>query len=151
MILKQRAGELSEAGLARFVTRARRAARLDGAVHVMVTSNREMRQLNRQFRGKDRATDVLSFPANDAVEGLAGEIAISAEIASEHALQLGHSTAEEIKILTLHGILHLAGYDHELDNGEMEKKELRLRKALRLPVGLIERVSKGRQSKQASR
>jgi len=71
--------------------------------------------------------------------GFAGDVAISAEIARQNARRLGHTAAEEIKILVLHGMLHLAGYDHELDNGEMEREEARLRKSLGLPVGLIER------------
>jgi len=91
-------------------------------------------------------TDVLSFPfASATVEArkrpqLAGEIAISADIALQNSARLGHSVAQEIKILALHGILHLAGFDHERDNGEMASKEARLRRALRLPAALIERV-----------
>ena len=73
------------------------------------------------------------------VSGLAGDIAISAEIAAQNARHLGHSAAQEIKILVLHGILHLAGYDHESDRGTMARKEVRLRKSLGLPSGLIER------------
>jgi probable rRNA maturation factor len=69
----------------------------------------------------------------------AGDVAISAEIAARNARLLGHTTAEEIRILTLHGLLHLAGYDHERDDGEMERMEARLRKSFGLPVGLIER------------
>jgi probable rRNA maturation factor len=73
------------------------------------------------------------------MSGIVGDIAISAEIAASNAKQLGHSEAEEIKILALHGILHLAGFDHERDNGEMAAEEVRLRSALKLPTGLIER------------
>jgi probable rRNA maturation factor len=111
-----------------------------------VTSSRELRRLNRSFRRKDNPTDVLSFPANsDLSAGLAGDVAISAEIATENAQKLGHSAAEEIKILALHGVLHLAGYDHERDHGEMARKELRLRKSLGLPVGLIERSNQSQE------
>lgn len=99
-----------------------------------------MRSLNRRFRRKDRTTDVLSFPAETETQKVsAGEIAISAEIASQNARILGHSPAVEIKILILHGVLHLRGYDHECDNGEMARYEKRLRAKLRLPLGLIER------------
>jgi probable rRNA maturation factor len=96
--------------------------------------------LNGRFRKKDAATDVLSFPAapNPGTK-MAGDIAISAEIAVRNAKRAGHSEVEEIKILALHGILHLAGFDHERDNGEMAREEARLRNALRLPTGLIER------------
>lgn len=139
VILAKRVAGLSEYALARFVSRAKRAVRLSGAIHVMVGSSRALRRLNRQFRGKDKATDVLSFPATEKIPGLAGDIAISAEIAAQQARLLGHSAADEIKILALHGILHLAGFDHESDKGEMAAKELRLRKSLGLPESLIER------------
>jgi probable rRNA maturation factor len=109
-------------------------------VNVLVTTNRKMRVLNGRFRKKNVATDVLSFPAapNPGAE-MAGDIAISAEIAVRNARRSGHSGAEEIKILALHGILHLAGFDHERDNGEMAREEARLRDTLGLPTGLIER------------
>jgi probable rRNA maturation factor len=71
---------------------------------------------------------------------VAGEVAISADIALQNSLRLGHSVGQEIKILALHGILHLAGFDHERDNGEMARKEKTLRRALKLPAALIERV-----------
>ena len=71
---------------------------------------------------------------------MAGDVAISAEIAGENARRLGHSVADEVKILALHGILHLAGFDHEQDHGEMARKEIQLRRRLRLEVGLIERT-----------
>jgi probable rRNA maturation factor len=142
--LKRVAG-LSTAALERFLVRARRAVRLSGQINVLVTSSAAVRSLNRRFRGKDKATDVLSFPASSARRGkralLAGEIAISADVATQNALRLGHSPAEEVKILALHGILHLAGFDHERDNGTMAREELRLRRVLRLPVGLIERTA----------
>jgi probable rRNA maturation factor len=107
---------------------------------VLVTSSRELKGLNRRFRGKNKPTDVLSFPAIPGLmRGFAGDVAISAEIAASNARRLGHTAADEIRILTLHAVLHLAGYDHEQDNGEMEGKEARLRKSFGLPVGLIER------------
>jgi probable rRNA maturation factor len=143
VILRKRVAGLSEVTLDRFVRRARKAARLRGIVNVLVTNSAELRVLNRQFRGKDKPTDVLSFPSSvekqDKKKPLAGELAISADIAKENADHLGHSVAEEIRILTLHGILHLAGFDHEQDHGEMAREETRLRRQLKLEIGLIER------------
>jgi probable rRNA maturation factor len=143
VILRKRIAELSAGTLERFVRRARRAVRLRETVNVLVTSSGELRVLNRRFRGKDKATDILSFPSPSEVlnrkKRMAGELAISADIARENAEQLGHSVAEEIKILVLHGILHLAGFDHEQDHGEMAREENRLRRELRLESGLIER------------
>lgn len=142
VILQKRVPDLTELALVRFVTRARQAARLKGKVDVLVTSNAEMRSLNQRFRGKDKATDVLSFPAakDNLGRRFAGEIAISAEIATHNARSLGHTAGQEVKILVLHGILHLCGLDHERDGGQMEKRERQLRARLRLPGGLIERV-----------
>lgn len=115
-----------------------------GSVNVLITNSQELRSLNRRFRGKDKSTDVLSFPAPHVnwrkEKPVAGELAISAEIARENASRLGHSVAEEIKVLVLHGILHLAGFDHEQDNGEMARAETRLRRQLKLETGLIERT-----------
>jgi probable rRNA maturation factor len=105
----------------------------------MITDNRHLRDLNLRFKGIDRATDVLSFPAPVFVRGFAGDIAISVEIAVRNARFLGHSVSDEIRILILHGVLHLAGYDHESDHGEMARREQLMRKRLALPGGLIER------------
>jgi probable rRNA maturation factor len=141
VILHKRVAGLSEGALDRFITRAKRAAGVRGAVTVLVTSSLELKRLNQQFRGKNKPTDVLSFPAEMMSRGrFAGDVAISADIAAKNARRLGHSPAEEVKVLVLHGLLHLAGYDHEADNGAMARKETRLREQLRLPVGLIERI-----------
>jgi probable rRNA maturation factor len=143
VIFQKKIAGLSVATLDRFLLRTRRAVRLRGIVNVLVTGNRGMRTLNRQFRGKDKPTDVLSFPAPPKVASrsnrMAGELAISADIARENSTYLGHSVADEIKILVLHGVLHLAGFDHEKDNGEMARTEHRLRLQLKLERGLIER------------
>jgi probable rRNA maturation factor len=140
VIVKRRTSGLSAASIVKFLAQAKRAAHLRKNVSVLITSDQELRRLNRSFRGKDKPTDVLSFPAlPGASDGIAGDIAISAETAARNARQMEHDTADEIKILVLHGVLHLAGYDHELDNGEMARTEQRLRKSLRLPVALIER------------
>ena len=141
IILQKKIAGLSARSLARFVLRARRAASLPGRVNLLLTGSARMRSLNFQFRRKDKATDVLSFPSDSNVgkPGLAGEIAISADIACRNAALYGHSAALEMKILALHGILHLAGYDHESDNGKMARKELALRRELGLPSSLTER------------
>ncbi len=125
----------------------KRVARGRGVV-CLITDDRELRRLNRQFRGKNRATDVLSFPSADVGNGGAsgqylGEIAISIDRAAEQAAECGHSLADELRILMLHGLLHLSGFDHESDSGEMARAESRWRKRLGLPVGLIERSSVG--------
>ena len=152
VIFQKRVPDLTELALGRFVALARRAAGLKAKVNVLVTTSTEMKSLNRQFRGKDKPTDVLSFPAEPGLQNeLAGEIAVSAEIATRNALALGHSPAEEIKILVLHGILHLRGYDHECDNGQMAKREKQLRARLHLPLGLIERTGSDKVSSSAER
>lgn len=138
IILQKRISGLRESSLERFLAEACRASGLRGTVIVLITNSRQLRSLNRRFRGKDKATDVLSFPAT-LVDGLAGDIAVSADIAARNARALGHSVSDEIRILMLHGVLHLAGYDHERDRGEMARKEQRLRRTLGLPIGLIER------------
>jgi len=140
VILRKPVAGLSDTALAKFVERASRASNLKGTVNVLVTSSSELRSLNRRFRAKDQPTDVLSFPPGPCfVNGLAGDIAISADIARENARRLGHSAAQEVKILALHGVLHLVGYDHERDQGAMAARERQLRRSLGLPLGLIER------------
>jgi len=139
IIFRKRVRGLTEAGLASFVARAQRAVPLKGGVNILVSTNQELRRLNREFRGKNKGTDVLSFPAVENADDLAGDIAISAEIAAANAHNLGHTAAVEIKILALHGLLHLAGYDHERDNGQMARKEEELQNALSLPSVLISR------------
>jgi probable rRNA maturation factor len=140
---------LTELTLARFLAGARRVAGLKGAVDVLLTSNAEMKALNRRFRGKDTPTDVLSFPATPdaARKRFAGEVAISTEIAAQNARSLGHTAAQEVKVLVLHGVLHLRGYDHENDRGQMARRERRLRSLLRLPEGLIDRSTRGKQTR----
>ncbi len=138
IILEQKNNEVRQRALALFAAKSRRAVGLRGEVTIRITSSAEMQELNRRFRKKSKSTDVLSFPSG--VPELAGDIAISAEIAAASAAELGHSTETELKILILHGLLHLAGYDHEADAGEMQSREASLRRELGLPVGLIERA-----------
>jgi probable rRNA maturation factor len=146
ILFQKRVADLTESSLNRFVANACHAAGLKGRVDVLVTSDAQMKLLNRRFRGKNRETDVLSFPSDlaDRRGQFAGEIAVSAEIAARNARALGHSPAQEVKILVLHGVLHLRGYDHERDNGQMAKRERQLRVRLRLPTGLIDRTESER-------
>ena len=140
--MRQPIKDVSTAALERFTARARRALRLRAEVDVLVSSNADLRRLNRKFRRKDKPTDVLSFPP--AAKGLPGDLAISGHIAAANARRLGHSTSDELKVLILHGLLHLAGYDHERDSGQMRRKEEQLRRKLGLPVALIARTHAGR-------
>lgn len=126
--------------LREFACRLREAVAQGRDVHFLITDDRELRRLNRQFLGADYPTDVLSFPAA-AAGGSLGEIAISAGRAADQAREYGHSTDEEIRVLMLHGMLHLLGMDHERDRGEMARAEERWRRKLDLPSGLIARAS----------
>jgi probable rRNA maturation factor len=107
----------------------------------LITDDRELQRLNREFLQKDYPTDVLSFPSAGP-EGDLGDIAISADRAAAQASEFGHTIAQEIQILMLHGVLHLMGMDHEADSGAMSRVEKRWRKQLNLPSGLIERARK---------
>jgi probable rRNA maturation factor len=111
----------------------------------LITGDTELRRLNKQFRGKNSTTDVLSFPSHSdkggSTNGFAGDLAISADRAKAQASEHRHSIDDELRILMLHGALHLAGMDHETDSGEMERAEARWRKRLGVPGGLIERAA----------
>ena len=108
-----------------------RVGRKDSSATIAFVSDSSIRELNRQFRGVDKATDVLSFPAGEDDFEL-GDIAVSVERAKAQARQNGLSYEGEIAQLILHGLLHLCGYDHEKDNGEMNRLELKLRRELEL-------------------
>src|SRR5665213_419887 len=133
--------ELSKSGLARFFNRASEAVGLHGDVEVLLADDATLRSLNKTFRHKNKATDVLSFPAAENPYGHAGDLAISLDTAARQAKAFGHTLRDEVRILLLHGLLHLSGLDHETDKGEMATREAKLRRELRLPVTLIERVS----------
>ncbi len=108
----------------------------------LVTNDEELRRLNRRFRKKDYATDVLSFPSREDPDKILGDIAISFEQAKQQAAEYGHAVGQEIEMLMLHGVLHLLGMDHETDRGRMARAERRWRASLGLPAGLIERASR---------
>lgn len=156
--------EAAARGLARWLARTA-PARARGHVTVALVSDTAMRTLNRQYRGVDRATDVLSFsafvPAHGAPRSGAsarrsaslagppapmsprrslGDIAIARGVAARQARAYGHSGATEVRVLALHGLLHLLGYDHEMDGGTMARVEARLRRRGGLPAGLIGRT-----------
>src|SRR4051812_26413142 len=139
VIMETKVAEVSPKALERFVGVVCREARLLGDVNVLLTGDRKRRELNRRFRRKDKTTDVLSFPSLDG-----GDIAISIPLAKQNAKSLGHGIGDELKILILHGTLHLKGHDHEVDDGAMARLERRLRKKLALPISLIERAEKAR-------
>ena len=149
---RRKTKDLSRLAVARFANRAQRVAGVRGEVGILLTGDEEIASLNQQFRNKAKPTDVLSFPALQAQAGakqptrlrvLGGDIAISLETARTQAADYGHPLLTEVKVLILHGMLHLAGYDHESDNGRMERLERRLRAELHLPAGLIERNGNG--------
>jgi len=134
---------LNKQALSRFLNRARVAVGLGGDVDVLLTSDAELKRLNKAFRGKNKATDVLSFPAPEEIAAEhAGDLAVSIDTAARQATQFGHGLADEVKILLLHGLLHLAGEDHETDLGEMAEREAELRAELKLKTGLIQRVTR---------
>jgi probable rRNA maturation factor len=144
-----RALGLSRSGLSRFLGVAQMAVGLRGEVDVLLAEDRTLRRLNREFRGKDKATDVLSFPAAaEVADEFAGDLAISLDTARRQAKTHGHTLRDEVRVLLLHGLLHLQGMDHEVDNGEMAVREAALRARLRLPNSLIARVAtKARKAK----
>jgi probable rRNA maturation factor len=135
VILEKRVHGIAMEDLSRFTQRAQTLARVYGEVSVLISDNRRLQELNRRFRHKNKPTDVLSFP-----HPRGGDIAISLDIARENARLYGHPCTDELKVLILHGMLHLAGYDHESDNGLMAARETELRAQLHLPASLIDRA-----------
>lgn len=139
IIYRRPPATLNRSTLSRFARIAREQVTRGKAFHCLITGDTELRSLNLRFRGKNSPTDVLSFPSGES--NPIGEIAISLGRARSQAREYGHSVENEVCILMLHGILHLLGMDHETDNGRMARAELRWRRKLGLPAGLIERVS----------
>jgi probable rRNA maturation factor len=130
-------GTVRAPGLARWL-QALAPAGARGELTVAVVPDARVRALNRRYRRKDRPTDVLSFPAGEP--GVLGDVVIAEGVAAHQARQAGHSCAVELRILALHGLLHLLGYDHEHDDGRMARLERRLRRKGGLVEGLIERT-----------
>ena len=133
-----RGGSVRDGGLARWLASAA-PARLRGEVAIALVNDARMRALNRSYRKKDRPTDVLSFPAGG--NGQLGDIVIASGIAARQAREAGHSYGTELRVLALHGLLHLIGYDHDdpEDGGRMARAERRLLRKAGLNAGLIER------------
>src|ERR1700678_2573280 len=136
------ASALGKRDLNRFLVRAKEALGLAGDFSVLLTGDEQLRAMNIQFRGVDKPTDVLSFPAlpEAANYGQGGDLAISLETAAIQAADHGHTLQMEVKVLILHGLLHLAGYDHERDQGQMRRRESLLRKQFAWPACLVERT-----------
>lgn len=153
IVLAQPDRRIQKAALEAFVKQAQKAVGLRGSLSVLLADDEELEHLNTAFRGKNKPTDVLSFPADSEAKGHAGDIAISLETAARQAAQFGHSLQNEVKILLLHGLLHLNGMDHETDEGEMAARETKLRTRLKLPAGLIARAdsSSAKAKKRAAR
>jgi probable rRNA maturation factor len=115
-------------------------ARARGSMTVAIVPDARVRRLNRQYRHKDRPTDVLSFPSDE--KGYLGDVVIAEGVARRQAREAGHSVGTELRVLALHGLLHLLGYDHERDEGRMARLERRLRRKGGLVDGLIERTTR---------
>jgi len=112
----------------------------DKAFELIIVDNETIQQLNKEYRNIDKPTDVLSFPLDVVCENMPiGTIIISADKVIEKSKELGHSIEDEFKLLLIHGLLHLSGYDHEIDNGEMREKEEEIIKKFNLPDSLIVR------------
>jgi len=109
-------------------------------IELIVTNDDEMRSINSEFRGIDKSTDVLSFPYEDMPMSPLGSIVISSSHVQEKAQELSHTNDDEFTLLFIHGILHLLGFDHEVDNGEMRAKEKKLIEQFNLPHSLIIRI-----------
>jgi probable rRNA maturation factor len=145
---------LRRAPIERFANTLQKEVVKNRSFDTLITGDAEIRRLNRDFRGKDYPTDVLSFPAaapesrnplpngrgSDWSDRFLGDIAISLGRARAQAREFGHAIEQEVQILMLHGVLHLMGHDHETDSGAMARAEKRWRAKLGLPNGLIERV-----------
>jgi len=148
LVADERGRRVTANGLASWLRRIA-PARARGTVNLALVSDRRVRTLNRTYRRKDYATDVLSFPTNPpnpksrtpnpSERKLLGDIVIARGVAKRQAREAGHSEATELRVLALHGLLHLLGYDHERDNGRMARAERRLRRKGGLRQGLMER------------
>ena len=129
LLERQRRRRTSPARLRRVLRGAAAILRVRGEVAVVLAGDGLLRRLNRDYRGKDRPTDVLSFPGDGGESGL-GDVVISVATAERNARGLGRTLQQELDVLALHGFLHVLGYDHETDDGSMDRLEARLRRRL---------------------
>ena len=129
LLNQQRRRRVPAARLRRVIQDAARALRVSGEVALVLTNDAPVRRLNARYRHKDKPTDVLSFPGPGGDAGL-GDIVISLDTAARNAPRFGRTLSEELQVLTLHGFLHVLGYDHETDDGTMDRLEARLRRRL---------------------
>jgi probable rRNA maturation factor len=129
LLNRQRRRRIETARLRRVLEGAARALHVRGEVSLVFAGDRLLRRLNRHYRGQDRATDVLSFPGAGGGEGL-GDVVISVESAERNARGRSRTLRQELDVLALHGFLHVLGYDHETDDGTMDRLEQRLRRRL---------------------
>jgi probable rRNA maturation factor len=129
LLNRQRRRRVGAARLRRVLAGAARALRVRGEVSLVFAGDGLLRRLNRDYRGLDEPTDVLSFPGPGGEEGL-GDVVVSVKTAERNARRLGRTLAEELDVLALHGFLHVLGYDHETDDGTMDRLERRLRRRL---------------------
>jgi probable rRNA maturation factor len=132
-------GGVRASGLAPWLRRIA-PARARGSLTVAIVPDGRVQRLNRRYRGRNSATDVLSFPADE--RGILGDVVIASGVARRQARAAGHSLQTELRVLALHGLLHLLGYDHETDAGRMSRVERRLRAKGGLREGLIERKTR---------
>jgi probable rRNA maturation factor len=129
LLNRQRRRPVSAARLRRVLRGAARALGVAGELSLVLAGDGLLRRLNRDYRGKDRPTDVLSFPGEGGEAGL-GDVVISVAQAARNARGLGRTLPQELDVLALHGFLHVLGYDHETDGGAMDRLEGRLRRRL---------------------
>ena len=140
VIFRRAPADLRRGAIERFARKLQLEVTRGRAFDCLITGDAELRRLNRDFRGKDYPTDVLSFPNGTGFPASLGDLAISLSRARAQARRYGHRPEQEIQILMLHGVLHLLSMDHETDGGRMARAEKRWRAHLGLPNGLIERV-----------
>ena len=139
LILRRRYAALNRSALRQFAVALSAQIGRGRPFDTLIAGDDELQSLNHRFRNQNKPTDVLSFPSGD--HSMLGELAISYDRAKEQARAFGHSIETEVEVLMLHGALHLAGMDHETDDGAMGRAEARWRRKLGLPVGLIARSS----------
>jgi probable rRNA maturation factor len=129
LLNRQKARPVSAPRLRRVLREAARTLRVRGELSLVLAGDGLLRRLNREYRGKDKPTDVLSFPGDGGEAGL-GDIVISVAKAERNARRFGRTLPQELDVLALHGFLHVLGYDHEADDGAMDRLEGRLRRRL---------------------